>query len=295
MAERGNRDHLVISTKFSSNYKRRELDLSKTANFSGNHRRSIPLSVLDSLKKLQAEYLDIIYMHWWDYTTSIEEVMDTLHFLVEQGKVLYLGVSDTPAWVVGIANSYARHHGKTPFSVYQGRWNIMDRDFERDIIPMARHFGMALAPWGVLGSGKFQTKKDIETREAAGDSLRAAGGKQTGDQARMSAALSKVAGEHGIQSVTAIALAYIIQKSASLGVSRVFPVIGGRKVEQLRDNIRALSIVLTETQISYLESVHPFDIGFPGNFIGEDPNTTGSSNMLAGTGYLAFPDAKRLG
>jgi aryl-alcohol dehydrogenase-like predicted oxidoreductase len=72
--------------------------------------------------------------------------MDTLHILVEQGKVLYLGVSDTPAWWVAAACTYAIDHGKTPFSIYQGRWNVMTRAFERDIIPMARHFGMALAP-----------------------------------------------------------------------------------------------------------------------------------------------------
>ena len=72
--------------------------------------------------------------------------MDALHVLVEQGKVLYLGASDTPAWVVAAANTYAIDHGKTPFSIYQGRWNLLIRDFERDIIPMARQFGMALAP-----------------------------------------------------------------------------------------------------------------------------------------------------
>lgn len=72
--------------------------------------------------------------------------MDALHILVEQGKVLYLGASDTPAWIVAAANTYALDHGKTSFSIYQGRWNLHNRDFERDIIPIAREFGMALAP-----------------------------------------------------------------------------------------------------------------------------------------------------
>ena len=72
--------------------------------------------------------------------------MRSLNVLVNQGKVLYLGISDTPAWVVSAANTYAVAHGKTPFSIYQGRWNVMLRDMERDIIPMARTFGMALAP-----------------------------------------------------------------------------------------------------------------------------------------------------
>lgn len=72
--------------------------------------------------------------------------MDALHILVEQGKVLYLGASDMPAWIVAAANTYAIDHGKTPFSIYQGHWSILVRDFERDIIPMARQSGMALAP-----------------------------------------------------------------------------------------------------------------------------------------------------
>ena len=91
--------------------------------------------------------IDIYYVHYWDYTTSIKEVMDALHILVEQGKVLYLGASDMPAWIVSAANTYAMAYGKTPFSIYQGRWNVLERDFERDIIPMARQFGMALAPY----------------------------------------------------------------------------------------------------------------------------------------------------
>jgi aryl-alcohol dehydrogenase-like predicted oxidoreductase len=79
------------------------------------------MSVRESLKKLQTDWIDILYVHWWDQTTSIEEVMDSLQILVEQGKVLYLGISDTPAWIVTAANLYARAHGKTPFSIYQGR------------------------------------------------------------------------------------------------------------------------------------------------------------------------------
>lgn len=147
MKERGNRDSIIVATKFTTDYRSHAIGKGpQAANFSGNHRKVIHLSVRDSLVKLQTDYIDILYIHWWDQTTSIKELMDTLHMLVEQGKVLYLGVSDTPAWIVAAANTYAVDHGKTPFSVYQGRWNVMNRAFERDIIPMARHFGMALAP-----------------------------------------------------------------------------------------------------------------------------------------------------
>jgi len=277
MAERKIRDQLVIATKFTTDYKSHELGKGKAPNSCGNHKRSLHMSVRDSLKKLQTDWIDILYLHWWDYTTSIEEIMDSLHVLVQQGKVLYLGISDTPAWVVSAANYYARAHGKTPFSIYQGRWNVLMRDFEREIIPMARHFGMALAPWDVLGGGKFQTKAAIEERKKKGEGLRSMfSGQQTEEEVKISEALAKVASEHGIESVTAIAIAYVLAKAPN-----VFPIVGGRKVEHLQDNIQALKIKLTTEQIEYLESVKPFDIGFPSNFIGPDPRVTGRFTGLA--------------
>ncbi|KAI2632152.1 aldo/keto reductase [Hypoxylon sp. NC1633] len=289
---RKNRDNLVLSTKFSMDYRSYALGRgTQAANYAGNSRRSIHVSIRDSLKKLHTDYIDILYIHYWDYTTSIKELMDSLHILVEQGKVLYLGASDTPAWVVSAANTYAVDHGKTPFSIYQGRWNLLVRDFEREIIPMARQFGMALAPWDVLGGGKFQTKAELERRKNTGESLRTHSGRlphQTEDEIKVSEALAKVASEHGTKSVTAIALAYVMSKAAN-----VIPLVGGRKIEHLKDNIQALSIKLTDKQIEYLESVKPFDPGFPHNFIPADPNVTGQSFLIARTNAIKFPNAQK--
>ncbi|CAI1661280.1 hypothetical protein SEUBUCD646_0N00110 [Saccharomyces eubayanus] len=211
MKSRKLRDQIVIATKFSTDYKWYEVGKGKSANFCGNSKRSLHVSVRDSLRKLQTDWIDILYIHWWDHMTSIEEVMDSLHILVQQGKVLYLGVSDTPAWVVSAANYYAISHGRTPFSIYQGKWNVLNRDFERDIIPMARHFGMALAPWDVMGGGKFQSKKSMEEKKKSGESLRSFDGisERTKIEVKMSEVLSKVAEEHGTESVTAIAIAYV--------------------------------------------------------------------------------------
>ncbi|KEF51915.1 aryl-alcohol dehydrogenase AAD14 [Exophiala aquamarina CBS 119918] len=307
MEARQNRDMIVLATKYTTPYRSYELGKGKTVNYSGNHKRSLHLSVRDSLKKLKTDYIDLLYVHWWklarqplalslpanryqDHTTSIEEMMDSLHILVQQGKILYLGISDTPAWIVSAANVYAREQGKTQFSVYQGRWNIMARDFERDIIPMARHFGMALAPWDVVGGGKFQSKKQIEERKKQGEGLRSfMGSEQSEQQAKVSAALEKVANEHGIESLTAVALAYVMQKTP-----HVFPIIGGRKVEHLKDNIQSLSLKLTDEQIQYLESQTDFDLGFPGNFTGHDPKWTGqSSMMLSMAAHVAFPSPNK--
>ncbi|KJZ69652.1 Putative aryl-alcohol dehydrogenase AAD14 [Hirsutella minnesotensis 3608] len=264
MAARGNRDLLFIATKFTSSYRTYELGTGKTVNYGGNHKKSLNLSAADSLRKLQTSYIDLLYVHWWDWTTSIEELMDSLHVLVQQGKVLYLGISDTPAWIVSAANEYARAHGKTPFSVYQGRWNLMCRDFERDIIPMARHYGMALCPWDVLGGGKLQTMKQLEARKNSNEGSR--GSEQNEDARKVSEALEKVAIEHETESIQQIALAYVMQKARN-----VFPLIGGRKIEHLQDNIKALNIHLTDEQINYIDSIKEFDIGFPLNLTGDDP------------------------
>ncbi|CAI5005801.1 BBT_HP_G0161080.mRNA.1.CDS.1 [Saccharomyces cerevisiae] len=271
MASRKLRDQIVIATKFTGDYKKYEVGGGKSANYCGNHKRSLHVSVRDSLRELQTDWIDILYIHWWDYMSSIEEVMDSLHILVQQGKVLYLGVSDTPAWVVSAANYYATSHGKTPFSVYQGKWNVLNRDFERDIIPMARHFGMALAPWDVMGGGRFQSKKAMEERKKNGEGLRTfvGGPEQTELEVKISEALNKIAEEHGTESVTAIAIAYVRSKAKN-----VFPLVGGRKIEHLKQNIEALSIKLTPEQIEYLESIVPFDVGFPKSLIGDDPAVT---------------------
>lgn len=130
------------------------------------------ISVNRSLQKLGTDYIDLLYVHWWDFTTSVEELMQGLNALVNAGKVLYLGISDTPAWVVVKANAYARANGFRQFSVYQGKWNAGFRDMEREIVPMCRDQGMAIAPWAPVGQGRFRTaearqKGHSETQRAA--------------------------------------------------------------------------------------------------------------------------------
>ncbi|KXT17955.1 hypothetical protein AC579_9581 [Pseudocercospora musae] len=278
MEKKQNRDFMVIATKFTTNYRLEKDGKGKTVNHSGNHKRSLHMSLRDSLRKLKTDWIDILYVHWWDWTTSIEEMMDSLDAVVKQGKVLYLGISDTPAYIVSAANAYAKANGKTQFSLYQGRWNIMLRDMEREVIPMARHWGMAICPWDALGGGKFQTKKQLEERKKNNEGLRSImGGGQTEHEEKISAALDEVGQKHGVESPTAVALAYVMSKTPN-----VFPIVGGRKVEHLHQNIKALEIKLSSEDIEKLESVIPFEPGFPNNFVGEDPHITGEPSALTG-------------
>ncbi|KAJ7839193.1 Aldo/keto reductase [Mycena leptocephala] len=275
-AEKRNiRDQLVIATKFTSNFKGRQEAFAQKTNYVGNNIKSMHLSLEASLKKLRTTYIDILYVHWWDWDTSVEEVMNGLHNLIVQGKVLYLGVSDTPAWVVAQANQYARDHGKTPFVIYQGMWNVLDRSFERDIIPMARAHGLALAPWN------FRTDAEEEQRRTTGEKGRTAFSphwERNENEKKISDALERVAGEVGTKSVTAVAIAYVMQK-----VPYCFPIVGGRKIEHLMLNIEALDISLSSEQIAYLESVVPFDAGFPHTMIG---NGTKSSFLMANAAHF---------
>ncbi|KAH9041001.1 NADP-dependent oxidoreductase domain-containing protein [Lactarius pseudohatsudake] len=263
--KRGIRDQLVIATKYTTNYKRGQESNIRMVNYSGNSTKSLHISVEASLKKLRTTYIDLLYVHWWDYATSVEEVMNSLHALVQQGKVLYLGISDTPAWVVSKANQYAKDHGKTPFSVYQGNWSVLDRSFERDIIPMARSEGLALAPWGVLAGGKIRTNAEEARRKESGEKGRmifSADWERTPGQKKVCDVLEEIGKEVGTESITSIAIAYHLQK-----LPYVFPIIGGRKVEQLNENITALDISLTAEQIKRIEEATPFDLGFPHSMI----------------------------
>ena len=171
MKKSGKREELVIATKYTVPFR-------ASSNYGGNSAKSLRHSLEASLQKLQTNFVDILFVHWCknlssnlicclissetkdsadprqrtrtdgsllgDYTTSVPEVMNALHHLVVQGKILYLGISDTPAWIVSKANEYARAHSLTPFVIYQGQWSAATRDFERDILPMCRAEGMAV-------------------------------------------------------------------------------------------------------------------------------------------------------
>ncbi|KDR66294.1 hypothetical protein GALMADRAFT_148039 [Galerina marginata CBS 339.88] len=278
---RGIRDQLFIATKYSTNFKARNPNVEQQIFYTGNSAKSLHISVEASLKKLRTTYIDLLYLHWWDWDTSVEEVMKALHTFVLQGKVLYLGVSDTPAWVVSKANQYARDHGLTPFVIYQGAWNVMDRSFEREIIPMARSEGMALAPWSVLAGGKIRTDEEEERRRKTGENGRTMflpEWERNEKEKKVCKALEKVAGEVGAKHITSVAIAYLMQKA-----TYVFPIIGGRKIEQLLANVEALEIVLTDEQIKYLESVSDYDPGFPNSMIGDGSTTSPLLGLTAHT------------
>ncbi|KAF1993303.1 Aldo/keto reductase [Amniculicola lignicola CBS 123094] len=257
MKERGNRDDIVLATKYTTCYPNPNTASRQRHNYAGNSTKSMHVSVEASLKKLGTTYIDLLYVHWWDFTTSVPEVMQSLNQLVSSGKVLYLGISDTPAWIVSKANEYARNHGLRPFSVYQGNWSAALRDFEREILPMTREEGMALAPWGALGGGAFTT----EEKRKANDKGRAS--QPTEEQIKISKVLEALANKKNT-AITSVALAYVMHKAPY-----VFPIVGGRNTKHLQGNIEALALELSDEEIDEIEAQSDFEVGFPMGFLFE--------------------------
>lgn len=258
MKERKNRDDIVLATKYAGCFTQHEPNRIQV-NYGGNGSKSMRLSVDASLKKLQTAYIDLLYLHWWDFSVSIPELMQSLNDLVRSGKVLYLGISDTPAWVVSKANQYARDHGLRQFVVYQGHWNAGARDFERDIIPMCLDEGMGICPYASLGGGRFQTESEYKEREKNNPGRK--GKPYTDREKAVAKVLEKVANEKGAK-LTDVALAYVRSKAPY-----VFPIVGCRKMEHLTGNIKALSTSLGEKEVAEIDSAYEFDPGFPHTFL----------------------------
>ncbi|KAK7422969.1 hypothetical protein QQX98_001259 [Neonectria punicea] len=259
MELRGVRDQMVVATKYSSSYRayNREKEPLQS-NFIGNSAKSMHLSVRDSLKKLRTDYIDMLYVHWWDFATSVEEVMRHLHAYVMARQVLYLGISDTPAWVVVKANAFARANGLTPFSVYQGLWNVATRDMEAEIIPMCEDQGMAVVPWEALGGGKLLS---TEQRRQQKENPDARVGSSTKPDVELCDALERLAEEKNT-TLQAIALAYLFHQT-----TYVFPIVGVNSVEHVEAMPEAVRIRLSKDDIETIHQVSRFDPMFPMKFL----------------------------
>src|SRR5919197_5193320 len=143
----GDRDRWVIATKYTLTSRRDD------PNAGGNHRKNLVRSLEASLRRLGTDHVDLLWLHMWDGMTPVEEVLRALDDQVRAGKVLHVGISDTPAWVVGRAVTMAELRGWTPFCAVQGAYSLAEREAERDLLPMCAALGLTFTAWGVLGGG----------------------------------------------------------------------------------------------------------------------------------------------
>lgn len=248
------RDHFVVSTKYTL------YDRNGDPNYAGNHRKNMIRSVNESLKRLHTDYIDVFWVHMWEFTTPVDEVMRGLDDLVRSGKVHYVGISDTPAWVISRSNMLAELRGWSQFVALQVEYSLLQRGAERDLLPMAQTLDMAVTPWGVIGGGAL-TGKYLrgETGRVPENSLRRS--ERSSDIAQE---VVEVAQELGV-TPTQVAINWVRQR-----VSNVMPIVGAKRVEQLQDSLKCLDFVIPDEIMTRLNEVSKIELGFPHDFLSSE-------------------------
>lgn len=248
----GRREEVVLATKYTNH-----APGMSGPNAAGNSRKSMMEAVEASLRRLKTDYIDLYWLHIWDFLTPVEEVMRAFDDLVRQGKVLYVGMSDTPAWVVSRAHTIAELRGWAPLVALQVEYSLLERTVERELVPMANSLGLTVTPWAPLAAGaltgKYREGKPEESR------LSEEKAQQLAQSAIVDAVLN-IAQETG-RSAAQVALAWLRQRPVP-----TIPIIGARKLAQIKDNLECVSLTLTDEQIARLDQVSAIDPGFPNTF-----------------------------
>ncbi|EPC03162.1 hypothetical protein L861_22905 [Litchfieldella anticariensis FP35 = DSM 16096] len=261
----GDRDRFVLATKYTLNTRCGD------PNAGGNQRKNMVQSVEASLKRLGTDYIDLYWVHAWEYRTPVDEVMRALDDLVRQGKVLYIGASDFPAWKVSEANTLAELRGWSRFIGLQVEYSLAMRDIERDLVPMATELGLGVTPWSPLAGGLLTGKysrADIERQQRANEAgeLDVFNNQQRvllPNERQLSIADEvRAIAEEVDRSPAQVALNWTLTRP---GVTST--ILGARRVEQLQDNLGALDFSLSDEQLTRLNEISQIELGFPHDFI----------------------------
>jgi len=243
------REHFVLATKYTLT------ERPEDPNFGGNHRKNMLRSVEASLKRLQTDYVDLLYLHMWDGLTPVEEVLRGMDDLVRAGKVLYTGFSDTPAWVVAQAKTIAELRGWSAPVAVQLPYSLADRSPERELLPMARALDMAVLVWGTLEGGELTGKYNRPTVEP----------KRSTDTSERIRALAGVVLDLAAEiqrTPSQVALNWARQQPGN-----IIPILGARSEKQAQDNLGCLEFELSAEQLARLSEASPIDLGFPRSFL----------------------------
>jgi aryl-alcohol dehydrogenase-like predicted oxidoreductase len=262
---KNNRDHFVVATKYSLH------DNMTNVNASGNNRKNMMRSVEQSLKRLDTDFIDLLYLHIWDNLTPIDEVMRGLDDLIRQGKVNYIGISDTPAWVISKGQTMAELMGWSQFVSLQVEYSLLQRTPERDLIPMANHFNMTVTPWAPLAGGAL-TGKYLKGDKGR---LPETSKRLNEDSTRIAKEVVAIAEELHVQPAH-VALRWTMQQGF-----KCIPIVGATKVHQVTENLASLNLTLGTEHLNRLSEASKIDLGFPGEFFKED----GVKNVTYGGFY----------
>jgi aryl-alcohol dehydrogenase-like predicted oxidoreductase len=248
------RASVVIGTKYTCT------EATGDANAGGNHRKSMMQAIEASLRRLKTDYIDVYWLHVWDRMTPVDEVMRAFDDLVRQGKVLYVGISDSPAWWVARANTLAELRGWSRFVGLQIEYSLIERSVERELVPMARALGLGIVAWAPLAGGVLSGK--YAAGGAAGASGRYQDGVDRSNRAgervdRITSTLARLSGEID-RTPPQIAIAWMRYRDTP-----VIPILGARRAAQLEQNLAALDLTLDPVQLAALEDASAIDAGFP--------------------------------
>ncbi|OBI51289.1 aldo/keto reductase [Mycobacterium sp. E787] len=271
-----NRESLVLATKYST------LRRPRDPNSGGAHRKSLFASVEASLRQLNTDYIDLLYLHVWDFTTPAEEILRGMDDLVRQGKVLYVAISNAPAWQVSRMQTIADLRGWSPLVALQIEYNLIERTGERDLIPMAREMGLGVVPYSPLAGGVLSGKYSLDDLAAAGvasgdgtrKSFNLALGTLTERNLAVADVVKEVATELG-RPPAQVALAWTLQNP---GVTA--PIIGARTAAQLEDNLGALEVDFDAAQLARLDEASAIAPGFPHDILASDHLRTVTAGEL---------------
>ena len=250
----GHRRSIVLATKYTN------AAPGPDPNAAGNQRKNMVQSVEASLKRLRTDYIDLYWVHIWDQITPVEEVMRGLDDLVRQGKVLYAGISDAPAWWIAQANTLSNLRGWSPFVGLQIEYSLIERTVERELIPMARALNIGVTAWSPLAggilTGKYQGQGSSESGRMSGDMMKEFLPEQKRAD-RVVAAVKAVSLEND-RSMAQVALAWLRYRPVP-----VIPIIGARRLSQLQDNLASLDLTLSDEQLKTLDEASQIELGFP--------------------------------
>jgi len=250
----GHRDSVVLATKYSN------AAPGNDPNAAGNHRKSMMQAVEASLKRLRTDYIDLYWVHIWDAITPVEEVMRGLDDLVRQGKALYVGISDVPAWWIAQANTLADLRGWSRFIGLQIPYNLIERTVERELIPMAKALDIGVTAWSPLSNGvltgKYHGHGGSELGRMNSETMKTFMPEQ--QRATRIVAAVKIVSEQTGCSMAQVALAWLRYRPVP-----VIPIIGARKLTQLQDNLASLDLELSAEHLKSLEEASRVELGFP--------------------------------
>ena len=248
------RQSVVLATKYTN------AAPGTDPNAAGNQRKNMVQALEASLKRLKTDYIDLYWVHIWDQITPVEEVMRGLDDLVRQGKVLYVGISDAPAWWIAQANTLAHLRGWSPFVGLQIEYSLIERTVERELIPMAKALNLGLTAWSPLArgvlTGKYHGHGSSEPGRMSNDMMKELMPEQQRTD-RIVAAVKTVSDQTG-RSMTEVALAWLRYRPVP-----VIPIVGARKLSQLQDNLASFDLILSPDQLKTLDEASRIELGFP--------------------------------